>query len=129
MIIWRRAKRRQFTAFPSRRSPINERSASAARKGTPGTTSRPSRGATTVSRWCCGGALGAYQIGVYQALAEAGCEPKTIFERRTVPTSPENTRVDYELLSVSGFSSATFVMRFCSTQMHKLIIIFHNKLT
>jgi NTE family protein len=25
-----------------------------------------------------GGALGAYQVGVYQALAEAGCEPKWI---------------------------------------------------
>jgi hypothetical protein len=36
MIIWWRAKRCQFTAFPSRRSPRNERNASAARKGTPG---------------------------------------------------------------------------------------------
>ena len=33
-----------------------------------------------------------------RAKARGDSEPKTIFGRRTVPTSPENTRVDYELL-------------------------------
>ncbi len=93
------AKRRQFAAFPSRRNPRNERNASAACKGTRGQFEaialRYDRVALVLQG---GGALGAYQIGVYQALAEAGCEPKTIFGRRTVPTSPENNRVDYELL-------------------------------
>jgi NTE family protein len=72
-------ERRFPKALPSRRSLLNERIASAARKGAPTRFAAIARRYDRVALVLQGGgALGAYQIGVYQALAEAGCEPNWI---------------------------------------------------
>jgi Patatin-like phospholipase len=80
MTIWDRAAgKHRFQGFPSPRSQPNERNASAACKATLRRYFGDRRALRPRRAWLQGGgALGACQVGVYQALAEAGCEPNWI---------------------------------------------------